>query len=180
MGLLTPSDFERVIPLSQGKFALVDAEDYEWLSQWKWHYAIGKGGIGYARRKTYLGKTTAGTYQTISVWMHRVINKTPNNLITDHINGNTLDNRRNNLRSCSTLQNNANRTKNRSKTYTVYKGVTRHPKDKKWHANIGLDHRTIYLGGFDTPELAAKAYNNAALNFFGDFAKLNFISQESK
>ena len=101
------------IPLTKGKFALIDDEDYDWLMQWKWVYSN-----GYAFRWSKGGKKyRKGTF------MHRMICNTSVGMLTDHINGNKLDNRRSNLRICTASDNQANRIK-LHKTSSSFKGVS--------------------------------------------------------
>src|SRR5688572_24444050 len=103
----------KLIPLTQGKFAKVDDADYECLSQWKWmvtHY-------GYACR--FLQKDKKKRV----IWMHRVINNTPDGMLTDHVNHDTLDNRRENLRTATHAYNNHNSRKRVDGVTSSYKGV---------------------------------------------------------
>jgi hypothetical protein len=107
--------------------------------------------------------------------MHRLLSNNNNkSLITDHVNGNTLDNRKSNLRICSFSDNNKNRkiSKNNS---TGYKGVVYDKRNKKFIAKIGLNKKQIYLGYYIDPIDAARAYNAAAIKYFGEFANLNII-----
>ena len=153
------------IKLTQGKFALVDDEDFEWLNQFHWSV----DGSGYPQRAI---KTEKGWRP---LRMHRDILKLKAGEHGDHINGDKLDNRRSNLRKCTQKENNRN-MKPSSSNSTGYKGV-RYRKDKwrtqKWYAEIMIANKKIYLGGFDTKEQAALAYNQAAKKYFGDFAYLN-------
>jgi hypothetical protein len=149
------------IPLTKGKVALVDDENFEWLNQWKWCVSIN----GYAiRRKLKSVKC---------IHMHREIIKTPAGMDTDHINGNRLDNRLINLRICNTPENQHNSKLRKSNT-SGYKGVSWHQQNKKWLAQITNNYKNTYLGCFDTPEKAAHAYDKAAKELFGEFARLNF------
>lgn len=149
------------IPLTQGKFAIVDAEDFDFLMQWKWHF-----NSSYAKRCV---KAIGGGYR--KEWMHRVINKTPDGFETDHINGNRLDNRKCNLRTATVNQNQHNQRKhidNRS----GYKGVAWHKRRDKWIARIILNKKSRHLGYFSTAEAAHKAYRIAAKELYGDFARM--------
>lgn len=158
------------IQLTQGKVALVDAANFGWLNQWKWFaWTDGKG-------SWYAHRVPAGNRRSI-LRMHVVILCPTKGLLVDHINNNGLDNRRVNLRSCTHQQNLCNRDKN-STSEKKYKGVYKHKSSWRWRAQIGLNSVKIYLGMFDTPELAAEAYNVAALKYHGEFAKLNNISKE--
>ena len=106
--------------------------------------------------------------------MHRLILglSIKDGIFTDHINGNILDNRRANLRTCTNSQNQAN-SKLRKDNTSGYKGVNFIPKTKNWQASIRLKGKKLYLGHFVNKELAARAYNSAAKLYFGKFAKLN-------
>jgi hypothetical protein len=157
----------KLIPLSKGKYAIVDDEDYSWLSQWRWHFS-GK----YARRLS--GQWRNGNQKC--VWMHREILKRRrvniDGLQTDHINLNKLDNRRNNLRIANSSENQANTFKFNSYT-SKYKGVCWHKIRKKWDAQIQKDGRVYHLGSFMKEYEAAKVYNTVAKKYFGEYARLN-------
>ena len=146
------------ITLTQGKLTIVDDEDYEFLNQWKWHY----GGKGYAVRTIYTGSRTNGTRKGIKIMMHRIIMKTPVGMETDHRNGNTLDNRKVNLRNCTRIQ---NRWNNKSKGYSWHKG------DKKYQVTITINKQSKYLGSFKTKEEAINIYKKAAKQYFGEYAR---------
>lgn len=91
----------------------------------------------------------------------------------DHINHDTLDNRRDNLRICTVSQNNMNRKKSRKTQSSIYKGVCWYARSRKWIARIKYYETKYHLGYFDSEIEAAKAYNNKARELFGEFAKLN-------
>ena len=142
------------IPLTQGKFATVSSEDYKYLMQWKWAY----NGI-YAIR----GRTTAT--EKFTVYMHRGILVRMGNYVfanTDHINRNTLDNRRCNLRPATASQNAHNRGKRSSNT-SGYIGVSWSKDCKKWEAQSTTSGEYTHLGYFDDPKDAARTYNKASL-----------------
>ena len=146
----------RLIPLTKGQNAIVDANDFEWLSQWNW----------YACRNNMSGKFYA--YRTVAkrgVPMHRVILGFPEQV--DHRNGNTLDNRRENIRACTCAQNACNRSKH-SNNRSGIKGVRR--SHGKWCAQIGINGKNKHLGLFRTAGEAASAYKRAAMELHGDFA----------
>ena len=147
------------IQLNHGYVALVDDEDFERLSKWKWVYADGRA-VRYDSRS----KKT--------IYMHRVIIDTPDGMYTDHIKtGDTLNNQKSNLRVCTYSQNQANRGLNKNNT-SGFKGVSR--DGKKWRAVIMVDNKYIRLSCHDTPEQAARVYDEAAKKYFGEFASLNF------
>lgn len=158
------------IPLSQGKFAIVDDVDYEWLSQWKWTYTKSKhNNTGYACRNLY-----QGSQYVEHTYMHRAILKSPQDMDTDHISGDGLDNRRHNLRTCTASQNLANSRK-RKGTTSQYKGVCWVKGCGYWKAYISCDNQQRHLGFFNSEEAAAIAYNQAARKGFGKYALLNAV-----
>ena len=153
------------IPLTQGKFALVDDEDFEWLIQYKWYYMNVAPNGGYA-----------ATGNKPSRYMHRVILNPAIGSETDHVNGDGLDNRRCNLRACTHAENIWNKRNHRGSS-SKYKGVVFHSagkRRKRWVANIYTNGTRTYLGYFKTAEEAAYAYDKAAKALFGEFARLNF------
>lgn len=154
----------KTIPLTRGKIAVVDDSDWEWLKEYKWYCGKTKKGKLYARAKIN-GK---------EVSMHRLIMDAPKGVTVDHVSGITLDNRRSNLRLCSQADNNRNAVKHNFNTSSMYKGVRKHACGK-WHSRIQVNDKTISLGLFDSEIEAAEAYNNAAKEYFGEFAQLNKI-----
>lgn len=155
------------IPLTQGKFAIVDDCDYEYLMQWKWHY----------RNDDYAVRTdrTNGMQQTIR--MHRIILERmgfKNFVRSDHINRDRLDNRRCNLRSATNRQSNCNRSRFRN-NISGYIGVCWYKQYGNWHAQIGINGKQTHIGYYDNLKEAAKAYNKAALKYHGEFAVLNEV-----
>ena len=159
----------REVALTQGKVALVDDEDYEDLSRYKWH-ARKIGRIWYAERNT---PRVAG--RSTTVLMHRqVVGAAPGQQV-DHQDGNGLHNWRENLRYSTPQGNAANRHHKTSGCTSHFKGVCWHKDHGKWAAQIKVNHRHIYLGYFDDEADAARAYNAAAVEFFGAFAYLNAI-----
>lgn len=157
------------IPLSKGRFALVDDDDYERLAKWTWHSAAS---YGHAVRRKVVSELAPGEKKG-AVWMHREVMNTPDGMITDHINGNPLDNRKENLRICTSLQNSRN-ARVRIDSISGYKGVSFRKDHQVWRARIQVDGKLIHLGHFRTPEDAARAYDEAAKEYFGEFAVLNF------
>jgi hypothetical protein len=153
------------IPLPKGKVALVDETDYERVSVVKWYI----NDSGYASTKM------GGKF----VLMHRLVSNAGNSDEVHHVNDNKLDNRKDNLVFCNRSQNLANRPIQKHNT-TGFKGVSYDPKNKKFRAAIQFNGKHIFLGRFDGIKDAALAYNNAAMKFFGEFAKPNEIQQENK
>lgn len=152
----------RLIPLTQGQFAIVDAADFEYLNKWKW-CAHKRPNMFYVVRNE-IDRT---------IYMHRQIMSDPKELQVDHINGNGLDNRRENLRLASSIQNSFNRGKTSQNT-SGFKGVTWNKERKKWLARIYAGENFIFLGWHLSKEAAAKAYDNAALKYHGEFSRVNF------
>lgn len=154
------------IKLTQGKYALVDDADYEYLSQWNWMCSKNKTRKGYAcRTKRVEGKK-------IGVIMHRLIMDAPKGMVTDHINHNTLDNRRENLRICTQSENNRN-IKSLVNSTSKYLGVHWSYLLKRWVASMNTSGKHKYLGIFKTELEAAIIYNIAARKYHGEFANPN-------
>jgi hypothetical protein len=153
------------IPLTQGKGALVDAEDYEELMKYKW-YAMNSRGTWYAVRNV---NWDAKKQRSSRENMHRVIMNTPKGMETDHVNGDGLDNRKINLRVCTHQQNNCNKNKLSTNT-SGYKGVIFHKPSKLWTARIRNGDKTISLGYHKTKEEAYKSYCEACIKYHGEFA----------
>jgi len=159
----------RKIPLTQGKFAIVDTEDYKELSKYKWYAIRSKRGF-YAGRS--VGTNRNGIGQK-TVRMHHVILKPPEGKFIDHINHNGLDNRKNNLRICTMQQNSWNMRKQRGNCTSQYKGVTRRKDIGRWQARIVYNAKKISIGFFDDEKAAALAYDAKAKELFGEFAAPN-------
>lgn len=153
------------IKLTQGKFTLVDDEDFEELNKWNWSVnRIGKS--WYA-----VGSVWNGT-KKLPTLMHRFILQAPKNFLVDHIDGNGLNNQKSNLRLC-THSNNMQNSKKPENNTSGYKGVTWHKGRKLWQAQIMVNGKSIYLGRFVNKEDAAHAYDTAAVKYHGEFAKTN-------
>lgn len=158
------------IPLSKGKFAIVDNEDYERLVAFgKWCISVN----GYAV-KTFAITKPDGKKSSMTVRMHRIVINAENGIEVDHINGNCLDNRKCNLRLCTRAENSRN-VKRHKNNKNGLKGVRLHRGTKKWEARIQAGGKGIYLGLFTCRIEAAKAYNEAAVKYHGEFARLNKI-----
>ena len=139
---LSGSFYIKKIKLSQGKFALVDAEDYDYLMQWCWCAVKGTNTFYAARNDKFTGTTK----------MHRVIMNAPKGMEVDHINRDGLDNRKENLRIVTRRGNQSNRRDQLSLmgAYTI--------KGKFYYSRIGVSGKSIYLGSFKTAEQAHEAY----------------------
>jgi hypothetical protein len=158
----------RRIPLTQGKYAIVDPEDFERLNKHKW-YAARDTRTFYAHRHKRVGK------KYVSIGMHREVIRPPRHLVVDHINHNGLDNRKANLRPATRAQNNYNRLIiKRKDSSSKYKGVAWKEDRKKWRARLHFNGKLIFLGYFKDEIQAAKAYDQAAKKYYGQFACLNF------
>src|SRR3989442_13096047 len=154
-----------LIRLSNGKISLVDADKFLELNQWQWHL-FGR----YAGRKVRHGP---GLRQTI--YLQNAIRNATSGCTNDHINGYPLDNRLCNLRDATASQQAWNSAKTGSKTSSRYKGVSWNRKMKKWQASICREYKLITLGFFETEELAATAYNQAAKELFGEYSRGNVL-----
>ncbi|HEY5138565.1 MAG TPA: HNH endonuclease [Methylococcales bacterium] len=154
------------IELTRGLFAIVDDEDFVWLNSFRW-YAHRLSGYDYAER--------GGMYNGVNTKypMHRFILNAQKGQIVDHKNGNTLDNRRCNLRFATYQQNNQNAKKRKNCT-SIYKGVSWNKACKRWDSFIKHNGKSINLGQFDNEILAAKVYDKRATELRGEFARLNF------
>jgi hypothetical protein len=117
-------------------------------------------------------KPGGGYYNTA---LHRFIMDAPKGMFVDHINGNTLDNTRENLRLCTAKGNAQNQSIQKRKKTSKYKGVYRNSTNTKWVGLIKHSGIKYGLGSFSVEEDAARAYNKKALELFGEFAKLNII-----
>ena len=159
----SPDAAVRYIPLTRGRYAIVDAEDYPALAKYKWHAQLSKNGtVCYAVRN--VGRKT--------IMMHREIMKPPAGFVVDHINHNGADNRRCNLRVCTQAENVRN-CRGRG-TGSRYKGVRPRREQNKWQARIAINGRGESIGCFDSEIEAALAYDLRAIVLFGQFAYLNF------
>ena len=149
----------KLIPLSGGYVSIVDDDDYNELSRHSWSGAVD----GRQKELVYARSWTGGA-------MHRRIMKASKGLVVDHINHDTLDNRKANLRICTNTQNTQWQANRPGKT--GYRGV--HINKTRFQARIRNDGKSIHIGYFATALEAARAYDTAALDLRGEFAVLNF------
>lgn len=159
----------KTIELTQGYVSLVDDADHERLSQWHWQAMCKRTRNG--ERVCAIRTERTPRTKKRTVYMHREVLSAPDHLQVDHVNGDPLDNRRENLRICTNQQNQANVRKRWSGT-SEFKGVHCVPTGK-WVARIGVGYRRIALGSYGTEIEAARAYDRAARKYFGAFALLN-------
>lgn len=154
-----------VIVMPCGKSLLIDDADLDFVLSLR------------PRTNSFSGKLYAvGRKNNRAVLVHRELLQAPRTLHVDHVNGNGLDNRRCNIRLCSRSQNLANA--NFPKGVSGYRGVRKARNQRNgWMAEIQVNNRRIYLGTFDEREEAARAYDTAAKQYFGPFARLNFPEQ---
>lgn len=159
----TPS---RTMVLPHGRVTLVDAADYDRLARWKWR--VGKN--GYVCRNT----------RSAGIYLHRAIMGAGQGAVVDHINGDKLDNRRCNLRLCSVAQNGSNSKKLRASGRPLtsrYKGVSASGRERQpWAVRMRHGDKYLFLGRFTTQEEAARAYDDAARTYRGEFARVNFAA----
>lgn len=160
----------RIISLTQGKQAVVDDKNYDRLACYKWYAARYKH-LWYAQREVRLENGSRTT-----VKMHRLI--FPDSIKVDLIDGDGLNNQEHNLRRATDLQNGANRRKCLSPKTSSFKGVHFRKDTGQWRATIRVNWKLKNIGQFPSEELAARAYDTAAIEHFGEFACLNFKSPQ--
>lgn len=153
------------LSLNNGITTLVDDEDAELISAYKWYATYSRRGQCYYVMTSINKKT---------VYLHRLLTGAKAGEVVDHQNRNTLDNRKQNLR-LTTHQNNCFNQRGKGSN-TGFKGVSYSKERQKYFASIMHNGRTIPLGRYITPLEAAKAYNEAATRLFGEFALLNPLS----
>jgi hypothetical protein len=158
----------------------IDDEDLSLISAYHWY--------GYTPKKTkkdgrishYSPFIQANIKEKgTTVRLHRLLLNDPVGVHIDHVDGDRCNNRKNNLRCCTRSQNNRNRIRHYTNT-SGFKGVTWHARAKKWQAQLSKTKGKSYIGLFNTKEEAATAYNKAALEWHGEFAKLNDVKEEVK
>lgn len=161
----------RTIRLTQGKVAMVDDADFDWIMRWKW-CAVKRGLRWYAMRNGPRPERGA-------IYMHRVLTFAQSGEDVDHINGDGLDNRQENLRRCTRQENMRGRCRKSAGKTSRFRGVSWQAQHKKWRAAIrlrpGVDK---HLGLFEDEDAVSRAYTDAVRLHFGAFAGANLFSQE--
>ena len=158
------------IPLSNGMYALIDESDRKLVEGYKWH--------ALKAPNNYYAITPMKNRQRSNLKMHRLILDAPKGMEVDHINHDGLDNRRENIRLCTTAQNHAN-MRSRKNSSSRFKGVGLHKPSGKWVARIVVNRKYVHLGCFQDEEDAAKAYDVKAKEHFGVFSFTNFNTEEA-
>ncbi len=159
-----------ISPWSKGTiFTQVDDEDFDFLNQWKWCAHTTR------HNRTYVDRRDVRSNK--SIFLHKEIMKPPTGLVVDHIDGNPLNNQKQNLRVCTRSENIRNRVKKTAKSISRYKGVS--IVKGKFQVTIHKDKKSIHLGRFEKEIDAAKAYNVGALKYHGEFACLNIINVDT-
>lgn len=155
------------IPLSRGLVALVSDEDYERVSAFKWYAAAPA-----PDNRAYYAGRVLDRYGKI-LFLHRFIVGAKDGEVVDHINRNPLDNRRENLRICDKSTDLQNRSK-KAGASSKYVGVALHKSTGRYQACISKNGVHYSLGSYASEEEAARAYDDAALKHYGEYARLNF------
>lgn len=156
------------IELTQGKIALVDDEDFDYLSSFRWHAIQCKHSpdLWYAVHQESKPKRRR-------ISMHSLLMPHRDGHVVDHVSGDGLDNRRSNLRYATPKENMQNQ-KRHSDSKSPYKGIWRAPRCDRWGVQIYHNKKRHYLGLFKDPVDAARVYDFVARQVFGPFARLNF------
>ena len=155
--------------MAQPKYAKVDPVDYKRLRRYEW--ITKKGTNCFYAFRDWSGKKVG---RKSVVYMHKEILKVPKGMVVDHINNDSMDNRSANLRAATKAQNSYNRKKISRPCSSKYKGVCWNKKSLKWQAEVMFEKKSIFLGYFKNEIDAAKAYDEAAKIYQGEFACLNF------
>jgi AP2 domain-containing protein len=156
----------RLIPLTQGQNAIVDANDFEWLSQWNWYAVWCEHSRSFYATRNEEGRTGN------AIFMHKAILSCERREQGDHKNHDTLDNRKGNLRKATNTENNFNKGP-QSNNKSGYKGVSWDKEKEKWLAQIVHQGTHVFIGRFSSVKEAAHAYDTAAKKYHGEFAVLN-------
>lgn len=178
MAIFSAKELEKLkvlqIPLTQGKVALVDDKDFELVSKYKW--SAGKHGRRDGEYCAMSHKKVNGKYRTIR--MHSLIMNPPKGFVVDHINHDPLDNRRDNLRICTTKQNRHN-SREASNSVSGYKGISRHSTENDryvyWRVRFMVNGQNKSFGVFKNLQEAIRVYNEAVRKHHGEFAVIHSI-----
>lgn len=146
------------LKLIRDKIVLVDKDDFLKYGKYKWTFD--KYAVRFVKGK--------------KVYLHRLIMDCPKNMEVDHINGNELDCRKNNMRICTHAENSRN-IKLRTDNTSGYKGVSWYKNYDKWLVRVFLNNKKIHIGYFENKNEAVTAYNEAAIKYHGRFARINKI-----
>ena len=157
----------KTIPLTRGYFTKVDDEDYEKFASIRWQAMVD------SRSKMVRASRKGGNPRT-TIYLSREIMNAPKGKLVDHVNGNQLDNQKQNLRLCTHAENLQNRGPTKSNT-SGFKGVCFDKNLKKWRAQIGFKMKRRYIGSFNTKKEAALAYDRFTRKLHGKFAKPNLL-----
>lgn len=161
----------RELQLTKGKVALVDDEDYYWVSQWNW-FAVEISGIWYARRSKKKG--ILRNCESFEIYLHRVVTRCIDKVLTvDHKDHDGLNCQKSNLRVCTKAENNRSLSSQKNSS-SKYLGVSYDAQRKKWRAQYTFNGKTILAKRYNSEEAAARAYDVMALKNAGEFANLNF------
>lgn len=151
------------VPLTRGKTAMIDAADVPLVDGVLWVCRA-------TRHNFYAVRLVQDGLKRRLICMHRLIMNAPPHMLVDHINADSLDNRRSNLRLATNTENTRNQRRSIRNTSGL-KGVSWHKNNRKWGASIKVNGRKKYLGSFDRPEDAHRAYREAAALYHGDYAR---------
>jgi len=155
--------------MAQPQYAKVDPADYERLRGYEWFSKKGTRNFYAVRR----AKGPKGS-KLATIYMHHELIDVADGLLIDHVNQDSMDNRRANLRGATRAQNIRNRKKFSNSSVSKYKGICRYKNQNRWIARIMFEKKRIHLGTFRSEIDAAKAYDRAAIKYHGEFASLNF------
>lgn len=158
----------KTVSVSNGRVALVDDEDYKWISRFKWHAVLMGRGFYVMRNRRISDGPGPGT-----ILLHRAILEAPASFEVDHRNGDGLDNQRKNLRLATSQQNQRAFQRKAAGKTSRFRGVCWHKAAEKWSAQLKISRRKIHLGLFSDEEAAARAYDSAVRVAYGEFSHPN-------